>query len=229
MKPIAVVTGGSSGLGLLLSTMLKVDYAVVDWSLETGVDVSNHNSILIASQNIEWIPKIDVLVNCAGYNYLEWIEKFPQHQWDMVLGANAKAILLCTKALLPKMQDGTICNIISNASHVAMTHSIAYNASKAAAAIMTRQMAKELFKTHNVTVFGVSPNKMRGTRMTQGVDYRAAELRKMTEDEAHKYQLSKILIGEETDPAVVAEFIAWLLSKKERHKYLAGCIMEYGV
>jgi hypothetical protein len=35
-------------------------------------------------------------------------------------------------------------------------------------------------------------------------------------------------MGEETDPAKLAEFIAFLLSSKERHKYLGGCILPYG-
>lgn len=228
MKPVAIITGGSSGLGLLLSSTLKTQYDVIDWSLETGVDVSHHKQVEMAAANLAHVKNVNVLVNCAGYNYMDWIESFPHSQWDMVMGANAKAILLCTKALLPKLRAGTICNIVSNASHVPMTHSIAYNASKAAAAMMTRQMAKELWKTHAITVFGVSPNKMKNTRMTANTDYRAAELRGWDTEKAHSYQLDKLLIGEETDPASVAEFICWLLSSKQRHKYLAGCIMEYG-
>jgi len=50
-----------------------------------------------------------------------------------------------------------------------------------------------------------------------------------TLEEAQKYQMAGLLTGEETDPAMCAEFISYLLSTKERHKYLAGCDMPYGL
>ena len=44
-----------------------------------------------------------------------------------------------------------------------MTCSLAYNASKGAAHIMTLQLARELTKKHGITVFGIAPNKLKGT------------------------------------------------------------------
>jgi len=231
----AIVTGASSGLGACIANRLRaVDITVHDWSLETFVDVSNEWVVQkLANDFKEEVNSpvnavVDILVNCAGYNHMDYITDFPTTEWDKVMEANAKSIFLCTKYLAPLMVNGTICNIISSASEVPMTHSIAYNASKAAAAMMTRQMAKELYQTHGITVFGVSPAKMKNTGMSRKIDKRAADLRGITEEQAHEYQISKLLTGEEIDPDVCAEFIAWLLEKDHRHMYLAGCILEYG-
>lgn len=228
---LAIVTGGSSGLGACIKRRLDKEVChVIDWSLETGVDVTDKKDIqkAITTMLMRYPDGPDILINCAGFNQPEFITELSEIHWDMTLCVNAKAIWLTAKYLASHLYGGTICNIVSNASHIPMTHSIAYNASKAAAAIMTRQMAKELWQTHNITVFGVSPNKMKDTRMTKEVDVRVAELRKETSQQSKNYQLTKLLTGVETDPDVVAEFICWLLAEERRHKYLAGCIMEYG-
>jgi hypothetical protein len=54
------------------------------------------------------------------------------------------------------------------------------------------------------------------------------ETRGWTYEQARKYQLGSLLTGEETPPAAVADFIAFLLSSKGRHKYLTGCDIPYG-
>jgi hypothetical protein len=77
-------------------------------------------------------------------------------------------------------------------------------------------------------VFGVSPNRMAGTGMSASVDQSVAEMRNISLQEVAALQSSKMPIGEETDPSVVAEFVAFLLAKKERHKYLHGCVIPYG-
>ncbi|MCI0552902.1 MAG: SDR family NAD(P)-dependent oxidoreductase, partial [Anaerolineae bacterium] len=154
--------------------------------------------------------------------------QFEAWEWDAVLDTNARSIFLVTKHLHHYMRGGTILNIISNASHMPMTGSLAYNASKGAAAIMTKQLARELKKTHDITVFGISPNKLAGTDMSEYIDERVLKMRGWTEEQAKKYQLDALPAGEETDPLVLADFVAFLLSQKDRHKYLAGCIIPYG-
>lgn len=123
---------------------------------------------------------------------------------------------------------GTVLNILSTAAHVPMTASFAYSASKAAELQGTQQLARELMNRHGITVFGISPNKLAGTGMSQEVDRRVCEVRGWTPEFAKEYSDKNILCGEETDPARLAEFIGFLLAHKHRHKYLAGTIIPYG-
>ena len=225
----ALITGHSSGLGAALHQHLEgMGWNLVGWSTDNDVDVADASSVRDA---IAPGLKVDVLVNCAGVNYINWHEDTPIDEWDRLMNTNARSMWLVTKELLlagAMAKPATIVNIVSNASHMPMTNSAAYNASKGAAHILTLQMNRELKKRHDITVFGVSPNKMSGTRMSAYIGQRVCELRGMTPKEAEAYQLSSLPAGEETDPDTCAEFIAFLLSERQRHKYLAGCILPYG-
>lgn len=226
-----LITGASSGLGKCLASEMEQDFwHVINWSKETGVDVSDAESVKAAASFLKLqFSKIDVLVNCAGVNRIEYIPNAKEEDWDLVMNTNAKGIFLTAKYLSGLLRNGTICNIVSNAALKPMTSSIAYNASKGAALIMTRQMSRELRKTHGITIFSVSPNKLKDTGMSEYIDNRVCELRGWSPEEARNYQLAGLEAGEETDPKVLAQFIAYLLSSKERHKFLAGCDMQYGL
>jgi NAD(P)-dependent dehydrogenase (short-subunit alcohol dehydrogenase family) len=223
-----VITGGSSGLGAALMRHLESDNQLFDWSYNHGVDVRDRASIKAAIDKFPELDRVDVLINCAGINLLQFIPAIKDDEWDDVMDTNARAMMVTTQELLPLLKNGTVVNIISNASHMPMTSSLVYNASKGAAAIMTKQMARELFKTHGITVFGISPNKLSGTHMSQLIDAKVCELRGWTPEQARDYQLAALPAGEETDPDTLAEFIAFLLSSKQRHKFLNGCIIPYG-
>lgn len=237
-----VITGSSSGLGMLVGNLLLDQGHRV-----TGLTNSNYNPENVHFREIHadvrlQIPlsytaekvfsgeKIDVLVNCAGVNRIGMLEDFEAEDWDLVVDTNAKGIYNTSKVLLPWLIEskGTILNIVSNASHMPMTGSIAYNASKGAAHIMTLQMARELTRRHGITVFGISPNKLAGTGMSLDIEEQVCRTRGWTPEEAKKYQLDSLLAGEETDPKQLAEFITYLLGSKDRHKFLTGCIIPYG-
>jgi NAD(P)-dependent dehydrogenase (short-subunit alcohol dehydrogenase family) len=109
-----------------------------------------------------------------------------------------------------------------------MTNSLVYNASKGAAHIMTLQMARELTKRYGITVFGVSPARLAGTGMSRYIDDRVTGLRGWTKEQADEYQRAALVTGKEIPPSRCAEFITWLLSEKERHEHLSGCVIPYG-
>lgn len=225
----AVVTGASSGLGALIYSGLLDHYdKVIGWSLPE-VDVRNEGLILHAMKNWPYDMRVDTLVNCAGVNQLCRLAEMDWAIFTRAMTVNAMAIALVTKVLLPRMQGGTICNIISNAAQKPMRASIAYNASKAAAYMMTKQMARELWDDCRITVFGVSPNRLKDTPMSISVDEQVARIRGWSPLSVKEIQMQTMAIGEETPPEVVAEFICWLLAKKERHKYLHGSVLDYGI
>ena len=218
-----VVTGGESGLGAAIVNELAIDgHDVYSYDIAWGKDVR--------TPDLKDVPEIDVLINCAGINRIDFLEDVADEDWDEVLGINAKGIFLMTKAALPKLIEskGTVLNIVSNASHMPMTSSLAYNASKGAAHIMTLQLARELTKRHGITVFGISPNKLAGTKMSSSIDEQVVRTRGWTPEYAKQYQLNSLLTGRETPPQRVAEFIAYLLQDKEHHEFLTGCILPYG-
>lgn len=221
-----LVTGAGAGLGAAIAAKLIEDgHTVFPFDRKEGLDV-RWPEIAMARPPVG----LDVLINCAGVNWTNWLENVTDADWDEVMDVNAKGIFKMTQWCLPQLiaTGGTIVNIVSNAAHVPMTCSLAYNASKAAAHIMTLQLARELTKRYGITVFGVAPNKMAGTEMSADIERQVVEQRGWTPEEARQYQLNALLSGAETPPAIVAEFIAFLLLHKERHRYLSGTVIPYG-
>lgn len=229
-----VITGHTKGLGkCIYEEFLSAEYyekfTPIGFDINEGYDIRNSEHAKAFFGSIE--HDVFALINCAGINRIDYLEDMSEEDWDLVMDTNAKGIFNMCKAALPKLIEtkGTIINIVSNASHMPMTSSLAYNASKGAAHIMTLQLARELTKRHGITVFGISPNKLAGTGMSDYLDSRVPEQRGWTEEQAKEYQLNNILAGEETDPQILAEFIHYLLSKKSRHKFLTGTVIPYGV
>jgi NAD(P)-dependent dehydrogenase (short-subunit alcohol dehydrogenase family) len=227
-----VVTGGASGLGFAIVNFLKKSGHEVrsyDISENEKNDVLRPNLSFIAG--LQDLGGVDVLINCAGINGIDYLEHLEEEKWDAILDTNVKGIYKMSQAFLPQLikSKGTIVNIVSNASHMPMTASAAYNASKGAAKILTSQMARELTRRHGITVFSISPNKLRGTGMSDQIDQEVVRTRGWTLEEAQKYQLSSLLAGEETPPEQIAELLTFLLSDKERHRYLTGCDIQYGL
>lgn len=218
-----LVTGSGAGLGAELTKQLKAaGHAVYEFDRKRGEDVRHP-----AGQCPE---PLDVLINCAGVNITGWLEHFSPDEWDHVLDINAKGIYMMTRWALGALikSRGTIVNIVSNAAHIPMTCSLAYNASKGAAHIMTLQLARELSRKHGITVFGVAPNKMAGTEMSKDIERQVIAQRGWTKEYANNYQLAALLPGAETPPMRVAEFLTFLLSERERHRYLSGTVIPYG-
>lgn len=222
-----LVTGSGSGLGLAITNALRnAGHKVIEYDHHAN----KNRDVLRPNFHGLGIDQLDVLINCAGVNLIDWLENFTEEQWDKVMDTNAKGIFKMTQVCLPFLirSQGTVLNIVSNAAHMPMTCSLAYNASKGAALIMTKQLARELTKKYGITVFSVSPNKLKGTGMSNAIDDQVVQTRGWTKEYAQQYQLNGLLTGEETPPELVAELIAFLLQDKQHHKFLAGCDIPYG-
>lgn len=245
MTRLAIVTGACSGLGYAITNQLLAEgwevhgvdlpdteppapFAGHPRYSHFYIDLRRPGEIESLGESHDGFP-VDALINCAGINHLTPFDDLNPLDWDRLMDVNARALWLTTQALAGSLNGGgTVLNIVSNAAHIPMTHSLAYNASKGAALMVTKQMARELHKTHGIYVFSISPNKIAGTAMSRQIEAAVPALRGWTEEEAEAYQRAALPIGEETPPGAVAEFIAFLLANKERHRYLHGCNIPYG-
>jgi NAD(P)-dependent dehydrogenase (short-subunit alcohol dehydrogenase family) len=179
----AVVTGGGSGLGRRIGTVLaSLDACVVfadlndksareaaenagppaDW---LAIDVSDPNSVRKAFQKVvKERGRCDILVCSAGISGSSWIEEMEFDRWKRVLDVNLTGTFLCCQAVVRKMIDqnwGRIVNIASIASRFApwpkrFNGAYNYSASKAGVVAMSRRLAVEL-APYNITVNCISP------------------------------------------------------------------------
>jgi len=255
-KNLIVVVGSDGGLGSAIVTatmdnpnnhVLSIPCDQLDFRFPAAVvDVSSdirrdtHLAIIEGLLSPDYYP---VLINCVGKNYIEWFTDADLHQLQDLMRINCLSHIELVQDLIGSHEPayesekefndwfrgtGALIEIISNASHMPMTNSVFYNASKGAQHIATLALGRELRKTHGLTVFGISPNKLKGTGMSNYIDDRVPDLRGWTPEQAASYQLASLPAGEETDPAALAGLISYLVSAPENHKYLANTVIPYG-
>ncbi len=228
-KPLTIlVTGSSSGLGKALFDALSLStlgHNVIGYDADQGQDVTRP----VDNDVMHNLDSLDVLINCAGINSNQWFEEVNQQEFDRVMHVNAYSIVQMTQAFMTQLKAsrGTVINIVSNAANMPMTSSLAYNASKAAALMITRQMAHELTPMFGITVFSVSPNKLSGTKMSREIEANVCKVRGWTPEYAAEYQKKALMHGLETPPETVAQVIANLINTGNM-KYMSGCDIPVG-
>jgi meso-butanediol dehydrogenase/(S,S)-butanediol dehydrogenase/diacetyl reductase len=226
-----LVTGGCSGLGAhIVRTLMDHGHTCVIFDKKLGdnvADIDHEKLGKLVAYNLA--GGVDVLINCAGINHNEWFEEVSPFSIHRVMEVNAIGPVMMTQALLPQLKasKGTVINIVSNASTIPMTSSLAYNMSKAAALMATKQMAHELTPKYGITVFSVSPNKLAGTEMSRQIEENVQKVRGWTREFAREYQKKALMHGLETPPQAVADTIANLVSSGNM-LYLSGCDIPFG-
>ena len=170
MRKIALITGGSRGIGAACVRALAQDgYAVaflyhrsadkaaqlVQTLRAEGRDVSGFQCDVAEAAQVQTVleeilrtyRRIDVLVNCAGIAHVGLFTDMTEDDWDHLFAVNVRSAFSVTKAVLPGMicrQSGAIVNVSSMWGEVGASCEVAYSATKAALIGMTRALAKEV-------------------------------------------------------------------------------------
>ena len=108
---------------------------------------------------ISKFKKIDILINCAGIQYISKIENFPTNEWKKVIDINLTSSFITSKNIIPVMKknnSGRIINISSVHGLVASENKSAYVASKHGLIGLTKAIALELSKT-KITCNAICP------------------------------------------------------------------------
>ena len=180
MNKTILVTGGSGVIGFsIVKYFYDRDYNVVIAGLSNNKRINQikeeldgdrtliFNTELTKASNLDKIVKatvkkfksIDVLVNCAGIQFVSPIEKYPEKIWRKMMDINLTTPFLMTKAVLPIMRKnkfGRIINIASTHGLIASVNKSAYTASKHGLVGLTKVVALETAK-ENITCNSICP------------------------------------------------------------------------
>ena len=167
MSKVAIVTGGTSGIGLAAVNALRAKGCTV-YALsrrgEIPCDVSEETSARAAVQTVlEKEERIDILVNCAGFGISGAGELTPLEAAKKQLDVNLFGTANMVNAVIPAMRaqgGGRIVNTGSVAGFVPIPFQTWYSASKAAVQSYTMAMANEL-SPFGITLTAVLPGDTR--------------------------------------------------------------------
>ena len=163
MDRAAIVTGGSSGIGLAIARMLKdggyeltlasrrperVQAAAEELgAVAVAADVGDADDCArLVAEHRERFGRLDVLVNSAGVGIGGTVEDLPAKHFDLQVGVNLRGLFLVTQAAIPLLREsrGWIVNLASIAGTLPTPGLATYGATKAAVISLTRSLNEEL-------------------------------------------------------------------------------------
>jgi NAD(P)-dependent dehydrogenase (short-subunit alcohol dehydrogenase family) len=201
---VAVVTGGSRGLGLWMAEGLaeagadvllcarkigpceeaaKAIAEIGVRSLAVACDVTDPDAVTaLVERAVAEFGKIDILINNAGFIWEEPPESASLETWNKTLAINATGTFLCSQAAGRRMIEqggGKIINIASVSGLTSidpeLSNTVPYSAAKGAVVALTRDLARK-WCPHNITVNAIAPGYF-ATRMSKYlVEHRGPQL-----------------------------------------------------
>ena len=234
---VALVTGGSRGIGRAVAIRLAQGGAKVAFSYRSNHDAAQEvlgelkgggaHAMAVAgdmassadveravSAAIQAFGRVDVLVNNAGITRDNLLLRMSEEEWDEVIDTNLKGTYLVTKAVVRGMlrqRSGRIINVASVSGVIGNAGQANYSASKAGMIGFTRAIAREV-ASRGITVNAVAPGFIE-------TDIWAA-----TSDQVKEAVVGIIPLGATGQPDDVAEAVAFLASDAAR--YVTGQVLN---
>jgi acetoacetyl-CoA reductase len=221
MARVALVTGGTRGIGAAISVALKgagyqvaANYggneeAAKAFNTESGVaafkwDVSDFEACRAGVAKVEAeLGPVDVLVNNAGITRDTTLARMTEEQWRAVIATNLDSLFYMTKCVLDGMRSrnfGRIISISSVNGQKGQFGQANYSAAKAGAIGFTKALAQEGAR-NNITANVVAPGYI-GTEMVRAVP----------EDVLKAKILPHIPVGRLGEPEEIARCVVFLAS-----------------
>jgi 3-hydroxybutyrate dehydrogenase len=221
---VAVVTGGSSGIGLaIIKNLHSQGIKAISWDINPPkedvpfiqCDVTSETAVKNAvSQTIEKFGQPTILINNCGLQFLSPVEEFPIEKWNQLISILLTGTFLCSKHLIPSMKNngwGRIINVSSIHGKVASPFKAAYVSAKHGVLGLSKVMALELAE-HGITVNSICPGFVDTPLMRQQMS-KQAELNNMSEDQvAQEIMLKPACIKKFTSTEQVAGMVNYFIS-----------------
>jgi NAD(P)-dependent dehydrogenase (short-subunit alcohol dehydrogenase family) len=163
MDRAALITGGSSGIGLAIARMLRDEgyeltlasrrpervHAAAEelGAVAVTTDVGNADDCQrLVAEHRERFGRIDMLVNSAGIGIGGRVEDLPVKHFDLQMAVNVRGLFVVTQAAIPLLREsrGWIVNLASIAGTLPTPGLATYGATKAAVISLTRSLNEEL-------------------------------------------------------------------------------------
>lgn len=234
---VAVVTGGSRGIGRAISLLLARQGArvVVNYRsdpraaeatareitacggecITVQADVGRPEEVhRLMDEALETFGRIDILVNNAGLTDDDLLVRMSEEKWNHVLEANLHSAFLCTRAALRSMirqRWGRIISISSAGGIVGNAGQANYAAAKAGLIGLTKAVAKEV-ASRNITANAIAPGFVE-TDSTRNLT-----------DAQRKAILEMIPLGRAAKPEEIAPAVLFLAS--EEAAYITGHVLN---